>query len=59
MSKEEKLMIADAQTSGGLLVAMPEEVADEYAKKCTEETGLNAKQIGVLTTSKKNRIIIN
>ena len=59
MSKEEKLMIADAQTSGGLLVAMPEEEADEYAKKCAEETGLNAKQIGFLTTLKENRIIIN
>ena len=59
MHMEEKLMIADAQTSGGLLVAMPEEEADEYAKKCAEETGLNAKQIGFLTTLKENRIIIN
>jgi len=38
---------------------MPEEEADEYAKKCAEETGLNAKQIGFLTTLKENRIIIN
>ena len=57
ISTEQKLMVADAQTSGGLLVALPEKAADEFAKRCTEETGLSAKQIGLLS-SKNNHIII-
>ena len=58
MHMEEKLILADAQTSGGLLVALPEKEANEYAKRCTQETGLKAQKIGLLSTKEDNRIII-
>jgi selenide,water dikinase len=58
ISTEQKLMVADAQTSGGLLVALPEKEAHGFVKKCMEETGLSSKQIGFLSTKKENRIII-
>ena len=58
MHMEEKLILSDAQTSGGLLVALPEKEANEYAKRCTQETGLKAQKIGLLSTKEDNRIII-
>ena len=58
ISEEQKLMVSDAQTSGGLLVALPEKEAHGFVKKCMEETGLSSKQIGFLSTKKGNRIII-
>mgnify|MGYP003323797459 CR=1 FL=1 len=33
ISEVQKLMISDAQTSGGILVALPEKAADEFAKR--------------------------
>ena len=50
VSDEQKIMTADAQTSGGLLVALPQNKADGYINKCFELTGLIAKQIGTLTS---------
>lgn len=50
VSDDQKIMAADAQTSGGLLVALPQNKADGYIKKCFELTGLIAKQIGTLTS---------
>ena len=58
ISEKQKLMVSDAQTSGGLLVSLPEKAADEFAKRCTEETGLSTKQIGFLSSKKNHRIII-
>jgi len=55
----EKLMICDAQTSGGLLVALPQSKATEYAKRCTEATGFQSKQIGILSSYKGKHIIID
>ena len=52
----QKIMSSDAQTSGGLLVALPQSNANDYAKKCTEITGLPAKQIGVFKSQTKNLI---
>ena len=54
----DRLRMSDAQTSGGLLVALPEKEANEYAKRCTQETGLKAQKIGLLSTKEDNRIII-
>jgi selenophosphate synthase len=51
-------MIADAQTSGGLLVALPQSQAEDYAKKCTEESGLKAIQIGVFSQKQSVEIIV-
>ena len=50
VSDDQKMMAADAQTSGGLLVALPQNKADGYIKNCFELTGLIAKQIGTLTS---------
>ena len=36
VSEEEFLLLCDAQTSGGLLVALPEEQAEAYARRCRE-----------------------
>ena len=54
----EKLMICDAQTSGGLLVALPQSKANEYAKICKDTTGLESSQIGALSSYKGKNIII-
>jgi hypothetical protein len=51
-------MTADAQTSGGLLVALPQSQAEEYAHQCYESTGLPAKQIGVFSRKSKYNIFI-
>lgn len=54
----QKLMTADAQTSGGLLVALPQAQAEEYAKKCTAATGHPAKTIGLFTPKQNADIIV-
>lgn len=58
ITKTQKLMIADAQTSGGLLVALPQSQAEDYAKKCTEKSGLKAIQIGVFSQKQSAEIIV-
>lgn len=58
LSETQKLMASDAQTSGGLLVALPQSQAEDYAKKCTELTGLAAQQIGFFTSKQKSEIIV-
>ncbi|MEN8122375.1 MAG: selenide, water dikinase SelD [Bacteroidota bacterium] len=37
MSELEKLIINDAQTSGGLLISLPEKCKDDYLEKCKEK----------------------
>jgi selenide,water dikinase len=37
VSDDDFLLLCDAQTSGGLLVALPEEVAESYAAKAREK----------------------
>ncbi len=54
----QKIMVADAQTSGGLLVALPQSQVDEYVKKCSELTDLPAKQIGSFTPLSENIISV-
>jgi selenide,water dikinase len=36
VSREDLILLADAQTSGGLLVALPEAQASAYAARCVE-----------------------
>ena len=52
LTETQKLMAADAQTSGGLLVALPQDQAQAYAANCTNTTGLQAQQVGVFTPHK-------
>ncbi len=55
----QKLMTADAQTSGGLLVALPQSQAEEFANQCAKSTGLPVQQIGVFTRSAEKIITIS
>ena len=59
ISKTQKYMVADAQTSGGLLVALPKNQADKYAQKCVDASGLDAKIIGHFTPKKNSDIIVS
>ncbi len=59
LNNTEKLMLSDAQTSGGLLVALPQSKATEYAKQCTEATGFESKQIGILSSYRDKYIIVD
>tara|TARA_B100001123_G_scaffold37394_1_gene38620 strand:- start:468 stop:1349 length:882 start_codon:yes stop_codon:yes gene_type:complete len=59
LNNTEKLMLSDAQTSGGLLVALPKSKATEYAKQCTEATGFESKQIGILSSYRDKYIIVD
>ena len=45
LSFEEQMILFDAQTSGGLLISLPQEKADEYLKRAQNE-GIFAKIIG-------------
>jgi selenide,water dikinase len=40
------LLLCDAQTSGGLLVALPEEEGEAYAARCRELGATSAAVIG-------------
>jgi selenide,water dikinase len=46
VSEEEFLLLCDAQTSGGLLVALPEAQADAYAARCREKGARRAAVVG-------------
>ena len=59
LNNTEKLMLSDAQTSGGLLVALPKSKATEYAKQCTEATGFESKQIGILSSYRDKYIVVD
>ena len=59
LSKQEKLILSDAQTSGGLLVSMPQDQAKEYIKKVEEHTFGLASIIGevIPKTNKDIKVI--
>ena len=59
LNNTEKLMLSDAQTSGGLLVALPKSKATEFAKQCTEATGFESKQIGILSSYRDKYIVVD
>ena len=46
VTEEDFLLLCDAQTSGGLLVALPEEAAETYAVRCRERGAAAAAVIG-------------
>jgi selenide,water dikinase len=43
---EDFLLLCDAQTSGGLLVALPEAEAEAYAARCRERGASHAAVVG-------------
>jgi len=53
IGKVDKILLADAQTSGGLIACMPEDQAFEYIKFCKENNMPQASVIGKITSSKK------
>jgi selenide,water dikinase len=56
LTENERLALADAQTSGGLLVACPPERADEFAARLAEARTPVAARIGEFTASASGRI---
>jgi len=46
VSEDDFLLLADAQTSGGLLVALPESQGEEYARRCRERGAESATVVG-------------
>lgn len=51
-------LLCDPQTSGGLLVAFPEEEADDFAKAFTRISGREPARIGQLTADDAGRITV-
>ncbi len=51
VSEKELTLVCDAQTSGGLLIAVPPEKADQLARRF-EESGLFYAKVGVMTGEK-------
>lgn len=56
-SEAEKLAVADAQTSGGLLVAVPPEKADAFAAALRKRGLENAARIGEVEAGEPGRIV--
>lgn len=48
LTEAERLTLADAQTSGGLLISVPEEKADELEKALHESGAITAARIGIM-----------
>lgn len=59
LTKEQKLILSDAQTSGGLLVSMSKEDAKEYIKKIESYTFGLASIIGEVVPKRDKDIYIN
>jgi len=48
VTKDEQLLLCDAQTSGGLLVALPAEQAEAFAARCRERGASRAAVVGTV-----------
>jgi selenide,water dikinase len=59
LSETEKLMIADAQTSGGLLVSLPKETASNYIENVSQHQFFSPIIIGKITEKGSTQILIN
>ena len=58
ISKTQQMMVADAQTSGGLLISLPLETANEYLQTFNSKSNYEAVVIGEFTDSKDSLIYI-
>ena len=59
MSEIEKFILADAQTSGGLLVSLSEKQANEFLNRFRDETGMEASIIGKIFEKGKDTITVH
>ena len=59
MSEIEKFILADAQTSGGLLVSLSENQANEFLNRFRDETGMEASIIGKIFEKGKDTITVH
>ena len=59
MSEIEKIILADAQTSGGLLISLSENQANEFLNRFRDETGMEAAIIGKIFEKGKNTITVH
>jgi len=59
MSEIEKFILADAQTSGGLLVSLSENQANEFLNRFRDETGMEAATIGKIFEKGKDTITVH
>jgi len=54
-----QLMIADSQTSGGLLIALPQERADKFLINYNDKASISAFQIGKVTERSETLITVS
>lgn len=59
LGRTQQLLLADAQTSGGLLVALPQSDAESYVKKLHELGNQSARIIGKFVPKKEKSIIVS
>jgi selenium donor protein len=59
LTETERLALADAQTSGGLLVACPPEKADEFARRLLDSGAPAAARIGEFTSERPGRVRVS
>ena len=59
ISQIEKLMVADAQTSGGLLISLPEDNVNKFLEYYNSKSTIPAFQIGSVNARKKSLITIS
>lgn len=59
LPQHRKIMTADAQTSGGLLISLPEESAQNFLEDFSENSSNLAFQIGIIREKSKHSIIIS
>jgi selenide,water dikinase len=58
VSEEDFLLVSDAQTSGGLLVALPEAEAAEYAARCVARGAPAGAVVGRVTAPRAERLSV-
>jgi selenide,water dikinase len=58
VGEDDFLLLCDAQTSGGLLVALPAESAEAYAAKCREGGAVSAAVVGRVVEAGEKRLRI-
>tara|TARA_B100001964_G_scaffold114831_1_gene128032 strand:+ start:2071 stop:3018 length:948 start_codon:yes stop_codon:yes gene_type:complete len=59
ISETEKFILSDAQTSGGLLISLSENQANEYLNQFRNETGMEAAVIGKIVKKGKDTITVH
>src|SRR5699024_1896819 len=58
ISTEEELILCDSITSGGLLISLPEEEANEYVNYLSEQYSIEAQEIGKVSEQKEKSIYV-